>query len=395
VRVFLVPAVFRGEWRLLSGRFAAARAGLKRCHGSVESSSAERQWGVIKRKILFFILAMFCVMQSAYAGTLGHYYPGVLGMRDIITPPKGFYALYYNPIYGSDSLQDAHGKELSHFSKSTSETQYINVQGQQIPVQLSANVSADINTWMMFTTEQLLLTWVPGWKFLGADYAMILAPSLGYVSLKAKIRARETGTITVGSTTHSVTANQEIKLKSDDYGFGDLFVQPVMLTWRGKHYDMGIYYGFFAPTGSYLEKRAANVGMGFWTQQFQVYGAYYFDKNRKTALITTVTYYLNIKNYSKDLTPGQSMTLEYALSHYMNSRIEVGVCGYDQWQISSDTGTAARNKNVFYQIHAIGGQVTGWIVKEKLSLTTKCYYEYYGVDRFKGILGTANLIYVF
>lgn len=248
---------------------------------------------------------------------------------------------------------------------------------------------------MRFTTQQLLLTWVPGWKFLGADYAMILAPSLGYVSLKAKIRARETGTITVGTFTHTVTANQELRLKSDDYGFGDMLVQPVMLTWRGKHYDTGIYYGCFTPTGSYKESRAANIGMGFWTQQYQAYGAYYFDEERKTALITTVTYDLNSKRYAQNLTPGQSMTLEYALSHFVGRRVEVGACGYDQWQISRDRGKAARNTDVFYQVHAVGGQLTGWILKEKLSLTVKCYYEYYGVDRFRGVLGTANLVYVF
>ncbi len=350
----------------------------------------------MKRKILWGLLfAILFSGPSVYAGTLGHYYPGVLGMRDIITPPKGFYALYYNPIYGSNSLRDSHGDELSHFSKSGNETRYIDVHGQTVPVTLSGNLSADISTAMMFTTEQLLLTWVPGWKFLGADYAMILAPSLGYVSIKAKIKAKETGTIKVGDVTHIVSARQTVEFKSDDYGFGDMFVQPVMLTWRGKHYDTGVYYGFFAPTGSYAENRAANVGMAFWTQQFQAYGAYYFDESRKTALITTVTYDLNSKRYSQDLTPGQSMTLEYALSHYMNSRVEVGLCGYDQWQISSDTGAASRNKDVFYQIHAIGGQFTGWIIKEKLSFTAKCYYEYYAVDRFKGILGTANLIYVF
>ena len=350
---------------------------------------------MIKRKALVFLLGMFLAVPIVHAGTLGHYYPGVLGMRDIIMPPKGFYAIYYDPIYGSNSLQNANGNRLSNFSKSGTETKFLNVDGQTVPVKLSGNLSADISTSMMFTTEQLLLMWVPGWKFLGADYAMILAPSLGYVSIKAKIKARETGTIAIGDTSHTVTANQNIKFKSDDYGFGDMLVQPVMLDWRGKRYDAGVNYGFFAPTGSYSESRAANVGMAFWTQQFQAFGAYYFDEYHKTALITTTTYDLNSKRYSQDLTPGQSMTLEYALSHYMNSRVEVGVCGYDQWQISSDTGTAARNKDVFYQIHAVGGQFTGWIIKKKLSFTTKCYYEYYGVDRFKGILGTANLIYVF
>jgi hypothetical protein len=350
----------------------------------------------MKRKICFFILAMLFIGQSAYAGTLGHYYPGVLGMRDIIMPPaKGVYGIYYDPIYYSSDLRNGNGKKISGYSSSASETKFLNVHGQQIPVTLSGTLSASIKTTMMFTTEQLLLLWVPGWKFLGADYAMLIAPSLGYVSIKAKVKANETGTITIGDTSHTATANQTIKFKSDDYGFGDMLVQPVMLDWRGKHYDVGVNYGFWAPTGSYSEKRAANVGMAFWTQQFQVFGAYYFDKYHKTALITTTTYNLNSKNYSKDLAPGQSMTLEYALSHYMNSRIEVGVCGYDQWQVSPDKGKAARNTSDFYQIHAIGGQFTGWVVKEKLSLTAKCYYEYYGVDRFKGILGTANVIYVF
>ncbi len=349
----------------------------------------------MRRKISFFILGMFFVIQSAYAGTIGHYYPGVLGMRDIIMPPKGFYTIYYNPIYGSNDLRNAHGGKISHFSESVSETKFLDVHGQQVPLTLSANLSADIKTAMMFTTEQLLLLWVPGWKFLGADYAMLIAPSLGYVSIKAKLKVNATGTVSIGSLSKTVSKDETVKYKSDDYGFGDMLVQPLMLDWRGKHYDVGVNYGFWAPTGSYSEKRAANVGMSFWTQQFQVFGAWYFDKYHKTALITTGTYDLNSKSYSKDLAPGQSMTLEYALSHYMNSRIEVGVCGYDQWQISPDKGKAARNTNVFYQIHAIGGQFTGWVIKEKLSLTAKCYYEYYGVDRFKGILGTANLIYVF
>jgi len=316
-------------------------------------------------------------------------------MRDIIMPPKGFYAIYYNPVYGSNDLRNAHGKKIPPFSRSETTTEYISVHGQQVPVTLSANLSASIKASMMFTTEQLLLVWAPGWKFLGADYAMIFAPSLGYVSLKAKVKTHTAGTVTIGGDSFTSTRDQTFHFRSDDYGFGDMLVQPVMLDWRGKRYDVGLYYGFFAPTGSYSSKRAANVGMSFWSQQFQAFGAYYFDEYHKTALITTGTYNLNSKSYSKDLTPGQSMTLEYALSHYMNSRVEVGVCGYDQWQISQDRGKAARNTNVFYQIHAIGGQFTGWIIKEKLSLTAKCYYEYYGVNRFKGILGTANLIYVF
>ena len=346
-------------------------------------------------KIIFFALAALIVAQYAWAGTLGHYYPGVMGMRDIILPPKGFYAIYYDPIYYSNDLRNANGNKLSNFSTSVSETKHFNVYGHDIPVRLSANLSADIDASMMFTTEQLLLLWTTPWKFLGADYGMLIAPSMGYVGIEMKAKAHETGTISIGDFSKTVTKDETIKVKSEMYGFGDLFVQPVMFDWRGKHYDVGLYYGFWAPTGAYSENRIANVGMGFWSQQFQAFGAWYFDEYRKTALIMTGTYNLNSSKYDADVAPGQSMTLEYALSHYITDRVEVGVYGYDQWQISSDTGSAATNKDVFYQIHGIGGQAGGWIIKEKLNLTMKCAYEYYGVGRFSGVLGTVNLIWVF
>lgn len=347
-------------------------------------------------KILFLALGVVIISsQYAFAGTLGHYYPGVLGMRDIILPPKGVYAIYYDPIYYSNDLRNANGNSLSHFSASASETRHYNVYGHDVPVRLSASLSADIDTSMMFTTEQLLLLWTTPWKFLGADFGMLIAPSMGYVSIEAEVKAHATGTISIGEISRTVTKDAAIKIKSDKYGFGDLLVQPVMLDWRGKRYDIGLYYGFWAPTGAYSENRIANVGMGFWSQQFQAFGAYYFDDYRKTALILTGTYNFNSKKYDTDVTPGQSMTLEYALSHYLTDRVEIGVCGYDQWQITSDTGSAAKNKDVFYQIHGIGGQIGGWVIKEKMSITTKCIGEYYGVGRFRGVLGTVNVIWVF
>ena len=344
---------------------------------------------------LFGLILFMCLTQSAHAGTQGHYYPGVMGMRDIILPPKGVYAIYYDPIYYSNDLRNANGNSVSNVSMSVSETKDIRVYGHDIPIRLSAGLSADINASMMFTTEQLLLLWTTPWKILGADFGMLIAPSLGYVSIDTEVKAHATGTISIGDFSKTVTKDETIKINSSMYGFGDMLVQPVMLDWRGKRYDVGLYYGLWAPTGAYSENRIANVGMGFCSQQFQVFGAYYFDDERKTALITTGTYNLNSKKYDQNIAPGQSMTLEYALSHYLTDRIEIGLSGYDQWQISPDTGSAATDKNVFYQIHGIGGQIGGWVIKDKMSITTKCIYEYYGVDRFKGLLATANVIWVF
>lgn len=347
------------------------------------------------RTVLIAFLMVIVAAQYAGAGTLGHYYPGVMGMRDIILPPKGLYGLYYDPIYYSSNLKNASGNSYTNYSTSFTETKYANVYGHDIPIRLTAGVSADIDASMSFATQQLLLIWVPGWKFLGADYGMTIAPSTGYVSVKANVKAHGTGTITVGDLSKTVSGYREASVDSSMYGFGDLLAMPVMLDWRGKRYDLGLYYGFWAPTGAYSENRIANVGMGFWTQQFQAFYAYYFDDHRKTALVLTGTYNFNSQKYDQPVAPGQSLTLEYALSHYLTDRVEVGVCGYDQWQISADHGPAAQQKNVFYQIHGIGGQIGGWVIKDKMSVTTKCIAEYYGVDRFQGVLGTVNVIWVF
>lgn len=348
------------------------------------------------RKIVLCAILFVCLGQCANAGTQGHYYPGVLGIRDIILPPKeGIYALYFDPIYYSNDFRNANGNDLSNVSMSASETKYINVRGHELPVRLSGSLTADINASMTFTSEQLFLLWMTSWKLLGADFGMAIAPSLGYVSIDAEVKAHATGTVTIGDFSKTVVRDETIKIKSDMYGFGDMLVEPVMLDWRGKRYDVGLYYGFWAPTGAYSENRIANVGMGFWSQQLQGFGAYYFDDYRKTALVVTGTYNLNSQKYDQPVAPGQSMALEYGLSHYITDRVEIGVCGYDQWQISPDAGTAAKNKDVFYQIHGIGGQIGGWVIKDKMNITTKCIYEYYGVDRFKGILATANVIWVF
>ena len=183
---------------------------------------------------LFIFIILICLARSAHAGTQGHYYPGVMGMRDIILPPKGVYAIYYDPIYYSNDLRNANGNSISNVSMSASETKDIRVYGHDIPVRLSAGLSADINTSMTFTTEQLLLLWTTGWKLLGADFGMLVAPSLGYVNIDTEVKAHAAGTVSIGDFSKTVTKDETIKINSSMYGFGDMLVQPVMLRVKVK-----------------------------------------------------------------------------------------------------------------------------------------------------------------
>ncbi len=61
-------------------------------------------------------------------------------------------------------------------------------------------------------------------------------------------------------------------------------MQPVLLGWGGKHYDVSAGYGFYAPTGE------DNIGLGFWTHQLQAAAAWYPFEHRATAVAIAGVY---------------------------------------------------------------------------------------------------------
>lgn len=347
------------------------------------------------KQFILLLLFLGSALPCVNAGEQGHYYPGVLGIRDLVMPPPGKYCISYNPYYHSDDFKDANGSSLGTKTYSGTLSSSLRVRGRSIPVSVTGNLSVDLSMESTFAMQQLLLVWVTKEKFLGADYAMAFSPLIGYMSVDIQAQASAAGTISIGDYRRTLAANGTMESKGSIYGFGDFFFQPLWLGWHGKRYDASVNYGFFAPTGAYTKKRIANVGMGFWTQQLQLNGMYYLNDHKATGVMGTVTYDINSRKYDQDLTPGQSMTLEYAVSHYFNPRIEAGIVGYSQWQISADHGSSAMFKDVFYQVHGVGGQFTGWVIKDKFSVTGKCVYEYYAEDRFRGTLATLNGIWVF
>ncbi len=382
-----------------------------------------------KTAFVTFVLITFFMSCSilALAGEQGHYFPGVMGIRDLDQPPKGVYFAVYNFYYHSGNFQDADGHKFDSLSLSRSvsgsRTTEINLRGgRSIPIRLTANaeakLDADLELQLDMVFHQPSLVWAPGFKILGADYAALVGVPFGYVRIDAEADATlnvaaaatvTTGGITVtpprrgsfeiGGISKSVSASASIQrsaeIEDNKYGFGDMLVQPVWLQWSDyKNYSAGTTYSFYAPTGAYDEGDIANVGLGFWTHQWQIYG-YYYLLNGATAFHYRTTYELHSYKYDKDVRPGQNMTIEYGLSQYLHERFAVGVLGYHQWQISDDSGRSAVNKDVHDRLNGIGGEINFWPVKGKLLVAVRCSAEYGNVDRFQGILGAINITWAF
>ena len=68
---------------------------------------------------------------------------------------------------------------------------------------------------------------------------------------------------------------------------------PVGLSWALGQFDATFFYGFTAPTGRYTTGADDNIGLGFWTHQFQGFGYFYPNPSQATALMLGLTYELN------------------------------------------------------------------------------------------------------
>jgi len=113
------------------------------------------------------------------------------------------------------------------------------------------------------------------------------------------------------------------------------------------------------------------------------------------AVTTALTYEIHGKKDGFDLTPGQNLTFNWGISQFlplkkdMTLLLEVGPAGYDSWQITDDSGSAANNTRD--QVHAVGGQISLVHLPWHAALTFHGFYEFAAKDRFQGSSFGINL----
>lgn len=316
---------------------------------------------------------------SASAGEIGHYTPSLLNTRDFYVPAPGFYGAIYNYYYTTDQINDSHGDEIDSLT-------LVRRDGAEVTLDLDV----DVDVYVLAPT----LIWVSEWEVLGARYGALITPAFANSSVGASL-ATHTG--------------RGLDSDSSSFGVGDLYVQPLWLGWPLKHWDFALAYGFYAPTGKYdtdivdfpiigdrRVESTDNIGLGFWTHQFQGAVAWYPWENRGTAVTTALTYEIHDDKEDFDFTPGQVLSLNYGLSQYLplNKKkdllLDAGPAGYSSWQITDDEGDDAAN-DVHDEVHGIGGQIGLTYLPWEASLTAHYFHEYSAEDRFEGDAVTVSI----
>jgi hypothetical protein len=313
-------------------------------------------------------LCLLLAVGPARAGSVDHYIPGVFNIRDFFLPAEpGVYGGVYNYFYHSEQFNDANGNAVNSISVPPG------------PGGVTVNVNPDINLYALIP----VVIWEPCLDLCGIKYAAWIAPSFANSSLDAEISTLRGNGVNVGTST---------------FGVGDLYVEPAWLGYGLTNFDFSLAYGFYAPVGRYSTTTVGpitipspdNIGLGFWTQQFQGAVAVYPWADKRMAIMAAVTYQLNSEKRDIDVTPGQHLTLNWGISQYLPLKkdktllLEIGPAGYDDWQITDDTGSGAIDPSTRDQVHAVGGQIGITCVPLNAALNFHAYKEYSAIDRMQG-----------
>jgi hypothetical protein len=227
---------------------------------------------------------LMAVCLPAGAQNLGLNLRGDVGLKSGTQPIPGYYIvapLYWRADY--DSLRGPNGNSL--------------------PFDNNAAINLIAPAFAMVTP----------WKVLGATYGFQIVPP--FVNQRLSVAS---GTIQ----------------KSNGYGFGDMYVQPVSLGWHTKHADFLAAYGFYAPTGS------GNRTLDMWSNELVGGTTVYLDEKKNWTVAGTMFYDINSPKRSTDVTVGNFLTIEGGAGRsFLKGAGSAGLAYVLQWKTTNDSGS--------------------------------------------------------
>jgi len=287
----------------------------------------------------------------ALAQQKGQWVPGQFGLNAGVIPDPGVTYANLAINYSADQLNSATGNGIS-----------------------------GINGNYSFWVDENIFYYVPKHKFLGGHFMPYIALNYANGELVANITGTNINTGGGGS------------------GFADTYVQPLNLGWHfGKRVDFNAGYAFVAPTGRFTQGASDNVGSGYWGHFITSGTTFYITKDQGTTANLTTAWEIHGQKSGTNVTPGQAFSMEWGLGQVlplkkdMSRLLQVGLIGYDQWQVSNNSGTFTvagiplpQSRIPFYSAQAIGVQSNFILPAKHLVGFFKYCDEYRALARPKG-----------
>lgn len=260
----------------------------------------------------------------------GHYPAGSEGLKAATLPPPGLYFRDYNQFYFASDYDDGPpGFDI---------IAYVNAPR---------------------------LIWITDFKILGGFYGMDALLPMGYVDIDSN----------PGGPNDS------------RFSIGDLFVEPITVSWHTERFDFAVGYGFWAPTGGFDKDKPAQLGKGYWSHMFTAGATWYLDKEKTWSVSALNRYEIHHEHDDYDVTPGNTWTLEWGIGKSLSKTVEAGVVGYYQAQLTDDDPSSHEKDHVA----AIGPEISAFCTKLKLFASLRYLHEFSAKDRPEGHLISLTL----
>jgi hypothetical protein len=169
---------------------------------------------------------------------------------------------------------------------------------------------------------------------LTADLNVIVVPAIAVVT-PFKILGANYGASYTQWVSNGVVSVAAINFhRSTGYGFGDLYVQPIILGWHFPRADITTGYSFFAPTGS------GSAGLHMWANEIDFGTTLYPDAEKKWNLSTMMYYDLNQPKLDQNVKVGNILTLSGGVGRtFLKGAANAGVTYGAQWKMTHDSGS--------------------------------------------------------
>jgi len=320
----------------------------------VSSNSSEQESTVNRVRFPISVLAFILLTcaSSIPAQLKPQWMPGQIGLNAGILPSPGFSYVNITENYAAGTFNGPKG-----------------------------NAVPATGTYSVWAVENLFY-YVPNTKVLGGNFGVnIMFPTPATGSLVADINIQ-------GLT------NPNLGAAGGGSGVADLWVQPFGIGWHLKRWDLQVGDAFMIPTGRYSPGASNNVGSGYFGNHLLTGTTFYITKNKGTSVNLFTDWEVHGSRQGTNntyKTPGQAFTDEWGLGQILPLKkdlsrlLQVGVVGYDQWQVTANGGqipigptglTLPASLLPYYSVHAIGGQLTYILPKKNFSLFFKGYDEY-------------------
>lgn len=275
------------------------------------------------QKQLQFVLSTACLLAlpaMVEAQPTAHYVPGAEGIKGASLPPPGFYIRDYSIAYTSTRANNAAGRNMN------------------------------LPTFEAFTFANVpRALWITETKFLG-----------GYVGVDALLPL----------------VYQSLKLpgySSDTFGIGDLFAEAT-LSWHTKQFDYAVGAGVWMPTGDSATPPTTRVGAGYWTPMLTAGATWYIDQGKTWSVSALNRYEFNTEQRDTKITPGQAYTLEWGIGKTLGKVYDVGVVGYYQQQVTTDSGAGSFSSRD--RVAGIGPEISVAFPKQMFFVSFRYVYEF-------------------